>query len=108
MPYKLVYITAGNLADAKNIGRELVEKRLAACVNIIDNMKSIYYWEGKLCEENEVVILAKTTESRVDALIDRVKKIHPYKCPCIVVVPIEKGNDDFLKWIRESTNPDIS
>ena len=85
--------------EAKTIGKELVSSRLAACVNIIDHMKSIYRWEGKMQEDSEVILIAKTTENRVPALIEKVKAMHSYDCPCIVSLPVSGGNAAFMDWI---------
>lgn len=98
-----VYITASSMEEAEIIGRNLVSRKLAACVNIIDNMKSIYHWEGKIENGDEVVLIAKTKEALVDELSENVKALHSYKCPCIVSMPISGGNPDFLNWIRNET-----
>jgi len=101
-PY-LIYMTAGSLEEADKIGKALVGERLAACVNIIENMRSFYWWEGTLQEDHEVVMIAKTTPPLVDSLVERVKSLHSYRVPCIVSVPISGGNPDFLEWIDEVT-----
>ena len=98
-----VYITASDKAEALKIGRTLVEERLAACANVIDNMTSIYWWEGKIEESAEVVLIAKTKQELVESLISRVKELHSYSCPCIVSWPINAGNPDYLRWIEEET-----
>ena len=97
---QFVYMTAGSVEAARVIGKVLVEERLAACVNMFEHMQSFYWWEGKVQEDQEVVLIAKTTKSLTDALIERVKQIHSYDCPCIVTLPVESGNPDFLAWIR--------
>ena len=103
MKLNLIYITAKDKGEARKIGRELVENRLAACINIIDNMNSIYWWEGKIQDDNEVILIAKTKESLVPDLIEKVKSMHSYKCPCIVSLPILNGNKDYLEWIQKET-----
>ncbi len=103
MNYKLIYITTKNKKEAKKIGKKLVRNKLAACANIIDNMNSIYWWEGKIQDENEAVLILKTKESLVDEIIKKVKKMHSYDCPCIVSLPIEKGNKKYLNWIDKNT-----
>ncbi len=100
MDIKLVYITTENKEEAKSIGKELVKSKLAACVNIIDHMNAIYFWEGKLQEDEETVLIAKTTSALVPKLVARVKGIHSDKCPCVVTLPVLGGNPDFLEWIR--------
>lgn len=99
----LVYVTAADEDEARRIGRELVESRLAACVNIIGGMKSMYWWDGAVRDDNEAVLIAKTTEALVPELIEKIKKLHSYDCPCIVSLPILDGNPDFLKWIEDET-----
>lgn len=104
----LVYMTAGSEDEARRIGRELVSLRLAACVNILSGMNSIYRWEGKLQEEKETVLIAKTCAERVSQLTQRVKEIHSYDCPCVVSLPVNGGNLDFIDWICAETvgNPE--
>jgi periplasmic divalent cation tolerance protein len=102
MPYCLVYITAADEAEAKRIGRALVEEKLVACVNI-HPIQSIYRWQGKVEEGGEIAILAKTREGLVDRVISRVKELHSYQVPDIISWRIEKGNPDYLKWIEKST-----
>jgi len=102
MAVNLIYITTENKVEAEEIGRILVEERLAACVNIIDNMTSIYRWEGKLMQDTETVLIAKTVQEKVAALTERVKAIHSYECPCVVALPVTGGNDAFLNWVSES------
>jgi periplasmic divalent cation tolerance protein len=104
MAVNFIYMTAGNKAEAQKIGKALVESRLAACVNILDNMQSIYRWEEKLQEDSEVVLIAKTTDTRVPQLIDKVKSLHSYDCPCIVSLPVSGGYPPFLDWIQSEVN----
>jgi periplasmic divalent cation tolerance protein len=100
MAVNFIYMTAGSIAEAQKIGKALVVSRLAACVNIWDNMQSIYRWEEKLQQDSEVVIIAKTTDARVPQLIDKVKSLHSYDCPCIVSLPVSGGYPPFLDWIQ--------
>ena len=99
----LVYMTAGNRAEATRIGRVLVEENLAACANVIDGMTSVYRWQGEICEDAETVLIAKTTEALAVTLTERVKALHSYDCPCIVTLPLSGGNAAFLDWISEQT-----
>ena len=103
METRLIYITVADMQEAKKIGRMLLEKRLVACVNLLDAMQSMYWWEGTIEESRETVIIAKTTRRLVSSLIAAVKKSHSYDCPCIVSLPIEAGNPAFLKWISDET-----
>lgn len=103
MKFRMVYMTAGGLEEAKHIGRVLVEERLAACVNIVPSMQSLYWWEGKVQEETEVILIAKTRADLVTPLTERVKTLHSYTVPCVVSLPIEDGNPAFLDWIVQET-----
>ncbi len=98
-----VYMTATDLEEAGRIGRALVEKRLAACVNILGGMRSLYWWEGKIQSDAECVLIAKTMDTELDALIKEVKALHSYDVPCIAALPIAGGNLDFLQWIENET-----
>ena len=100
MPVNFIYMTAGSKAEAQKIGKALLDSRLAACVNILDNMESIYRWEEKIQVDSEVVLIAKTTETLVPQLIEKVKSIHSYDCPCIVSLPVLNGYPPFLDWIQ--------
>ena len=99
----LVYMTAGSVAEARAIGASLVERRLAACINILPGMLSQYRWEGSVQTDEEAVLIAKTRTELVDALTAHVREIHSYDCPCVVAVPIEGGNPEFLQWIADET-----
>jgi periplasmic divalent cation tolerance protein len=100
--YRLVYITAKDEEEANRIGQALVGEKLAACVNI-HPIRSIFRWQGKISQEDEMAILAKTRAELVDEVMSRVKELHSYEVPCIIVLPLEKGNPDFLEWISQST-----
>jgi len=102
MPVRFIYMTAGSQEEAARIGRELVSSRLAACVNIIPQMRSIYAWEGRLQEDAEVVMIAKTTAARSAELIAKVKSLHSYAVPCIVGLAVEDGYPPFLEWVAAS------
>lgn len=99
---KLIYITAQNKNAALALARVLVEEKQVACANIISGVTSIFEWEGKLEEAEEVIIIAKTTENKVFDVIKRVKELHEYDCPCVVSLAIEGGNPEFLAWIEKS------
>jgi periplasmic divalent cation tolerance protein len=104
MDLRVVYMTAGGLEEARRIARELVESRLAACVNIIDGMNSFYWWEGKIQDDRETVLIAKTRAALVPSLIEKVRTLHSYTVPCIVTLPILEGHAPFLKWVHEETS----
>jgi len=96
MEINMIYITAGSKDEAVMIGKALINARLAACVNIIENMYSMYIWDEKLQDANEIILIAKTTKERVPDLIEKVNALHSYKCPCIVSLPVSDGNPAFL------------
>lgn len=95
-----VYMTFGSKGEARAIGKVLVEERLVACVNIFDGVTSIYMWEDEMREDPEVVMIAKTTTACLKAVIDRVKSMHSYDCPCVVALSLSDGNSEFLDWIK--------
>ncbi len=101
--YRFVYMTTGSKDEARRIGRALVEERLAACVNILDGMNSLYWWDGAVTEDEETVLIAKSRAALLDTLTERVRALHSYDCPCVVALPIEAGNAGFLEWIGAET-----
>jgi periplasmic divalent cation tolerance protein len=102
MEYRSIYITAKDEEEARKLGRTLVEEKLVACANYFP-VNSIYRWKGEIQEEKEIAIVAKTRLELVDSLIKRVKQLHSYEVPCVVSWIIDKGNPDYLEWIKEST-----
>lgn len=101
----LVLTTLPADADAAAFGRTLVEERLAACVNLLPTMESVYRWEGEIQRDTERQIVIKTARAHVPALWDKVRQLHPYEIPEFVVLPIVDGNQAYLRWIGESTAP---
>lgn len=99
----LVYTTAENENGAKRMGRTLIEKKLAACVNIIPGMKSIYRWKGKIEKGDECIMLVKTLERNVNRITEVIKDMHSYELPCILVIPIIDGLKEYLDYIRSET-----
>ena len=99
--YKVVMVTAP-IRKAEIIGRQIVENKLAACANFIQNIKSIYWWEKKVTSENETLIIFKTKKDKLKDLENKLKELHPYEVPDIIVVDIEGGNNEYLKWIDNS------
>lgn len=99
----MVYVTAASLDEARSLGRMLVEKRIAACVNIFPAMESLFWWEGSVQSENECAFIAKTVPERMDELIREVRAAHSYDLPCIVALDLVAGDEEFLAWIREET-----
>ena len=99
MTINLVYMTTASREEAETIGRELVGANLAACVNIISSMDSIYRWQGEVQMDREVVMIAKTTADKFAKLAEKVKSLHSYECPCILELPVTGGHQPFLDWI---------
>jgi len=103
MELVFAYITAGSPEEAKRIGRALVEERLAACINILPGMISIYRWQGAVETAEEAVLIAKTRADLFERLTARVKELHGYEVPCVVELRVGRGNPDYLAWLeRES------
>lgn len=98
----VVLITAPSQETAVALGRALVEERLAACANLLPGVRSIYQWEGKVCDEAEVLLIVKTQRPLFEKLEARVKALHPYSVPEIIGLPIEAGHAPYLKWIADS------
>ena len=99
----VVLITAPNEEEAANIAKELVAGRLAACVNIVRNLRSIYRWQGKIEDANEVLMIAKTRRDLFESLLKKVKELHSYSVPEVIALPIVAGSEDYLKWLAEET-----
>lgn len=103
MAINFIYITTSSVDEARSIGKELVSSRVAACANIINNINSIYWWEGEIQDDKEAILILKTRDSLVPELIEKVKGIHSYGCPCIVSLPILEGSKPFLDWVYNET-----
>jgi len=98
-----VYVTAADAEEARQIGRTVVQERLAACANVLGGVTSIFHWRGAVEEATEAVLIMKAESDRLPKLIDRVKTLHSYETPCVVALPIAQGNPAFLHWIRDET-----
>ena len=99
--YIVIFITAPDEDVAQRIARALVEEKLAGCVNIIKDIRSIYFWQGRVEDEPEVLMVVKTKRELFNKLKDRVKSVHPYSVPEIIAMPIIEGSEDYLKWLDE-------
>ncbi|XP_010603588.1 protein CutA isoform X2 [Fukomys damarensis] len=97
------FVTCPNEKVAKEIARAVVEKRLAACVNLIPQITSIYEWKGKIEEDSEVLMMIKTQSSLVPALTDFVRSVHPYEVAEVIALPVEQGNPPYLHWVHQVT-----
>jgi periplasmic divalent cation tolerance protein len=103
--YVVILTTLPADADGQAFGRALVDERLAACVNLLAPMESVYRWEGRVEKESERQVVIKTSRDRVIALWERVRELHPYEIPEFLVLPIADGNEAYLRWVGESTKP---
>lgn len=102
---RIAYVTAPSLETAGALARTLVSERLAGCVNLLPGMKSIYAWEGRMEEADEVVLIIKTTVDRWPELERRVRELHPYETPCILGFDADAAGVAFGRWIRDATRP---
>ena len=102
----LVYTTWPSIVEAEQAGRAVVEKRLAACVNILPGMISHYWWQGQIERAEEVVMLVKTRASLAEAVRQAVKELHSYATPAIMVLPAESVDADYYRWIVEVASGD--
>ncbi len=101
--YLLCLGTIDDPAKAAKIARALVEQKLAACVNILPNIRSIYRWKGEICDDSEHLMFIKTTADLFHQLQIAVKELHPYEVPEIIALKIDQGLPEYLQWIDEST-----
>lgn len=102
-PYIIVLTTTPSIRVARKIANSLIRQRLAACVNIIPEITSHYTWQGKLCEDKEILLLIKTTRARFKKIHNQIKKLHPYQIPEIISLNIDQGDKDYLGWIKSLT-----
>ncbi|MEM8773093.1 MAG: divalent-cation tolerance protein CutA [Pseudomonadota bacterium] len=102
----MLYCTAPDTHTAESISNALVEEKLAACVNILPVMTSVYAWEGKVEKAGEAVFIVKTAISIADAARDRIVELHPYDCPCVIALPsiAAASFGPFLNWVKTATN----
>jgi periplasmic divalent cation tolerance protein len=103
--YVLVLTTLPSEGDAEKFALQLVEERLAACVNILPPMRSVYRWKNTVEQANERQVVIKTTRARLTALENRGRTLHPYDVPEFVTLPIDAGSADYLSWLSENTEP---
>jgi periplasmic divalent cation tolerance protein len=107
VPDIVIVLTTIDSADrAGAVARTLIAERLAACVNVLPEMRSFYRWEGETKAEAEWQLLIKTTAARLEALKQRLHELHPYEVPEFLVLPVSGGSDSYLRWIAESTGPE--
>lgn len=104
--YAIVFTTAGTVDAAGAIARELVGRRLAACVNVVQGVRSVYRWQGAVHDDAETLLVIKTTTGRFEALRRAIREIHPYEIPEIVMIPVSDGDAAYLSWIDRSLESD--
>lgn len=97
------FATCKDAAQAKKIARALVAEKLAACVNVVPGVSSIYTWKGRTEEAREVLLVIKSRRALSKRLVARIRALHSYELPEVVTIPIESGNPAYLRWVREST-----
>jgi len=102
--YQIVISTCGERAEAEQIARVLVEEGLAACVNIVPNVHSVYRWQGKVASGEEAMLIIKTTRAGYPLLEKKLRTVHSYELPEIVAVPIVEGLDEYLSWLGEQVS----
>jgi periplasmic divalent cation tolerance protein len=98
----IVLITAASKEEASRIGTALVNEHIAACVNIVPQVRSLFFWEGKIQDESELLLIAKSRQPLLERLIARVKALHSYSVPEVIALPIIGGSSQYLSWLRES------
>lgn len=99
----MIFVTTSSSAEAEKIGRVLVEEKLVACANILHQIRSIYRWQGKICDEPEALMVLKTRSGRIQKIIQRIRSLHSYTVPEIIALPIVAGSKEYLRWIHEVT-----
>ncbi len=92
------------MEEGEKIASSLVEHHMVACVNIVPSVKSVFFWEGKTARESEVLLIVKSRKVLLSKIVDLVKKIHSYKVPEIIALPVIGGSEEYLKWVEESTS----
>lgn len=100
----LVYTTFPKEEEASKVAKSLVQNKLAACVNLIPKIKSFYSWEGKLCEDDEIVLLIKSTKEKFTAVQEHIQSNHSYSCPAIFSIPIDEVENNYESWLLVGTN----
>lgn len=101
---RVVLVTVPDMSAAEKIGKKIVEERLAACVNIVKDVRSIYMWEGKLQDEAELLLIIKTRESAFNLLKEKIKSLHPYSVPEIISLEVKEGNEEYINWVIKETS----
>ena len=101
----LIMTSVGTEQQAVEISEELIERRLATCINIVPCLRSIYRWKGKIEEESEKLLIVKTAERLFDAVREAIRELHSYEVPEVLALEIRNGDPDYLRWLGESLAP---
>jgi periplasmic divalent cation tolerance protein len=102
---RVILSTASSIEEAARIGRLLVERQLAACVNLVPGLRSIYRWEGRVCDDAEVLLVIKTRAGLTAAVLEAIRAMHSYQLPEAIALPIIDGSPDYLAWLIRATQP---
>ena len=102
----LILTTVDSLELARSIASALVENKEAACVNIVPGIRSIYRWQGKLCDDAELLLLIKSSSDRFEAVRSRIRQLHTYEVPEVISLPIVAGDQSYLRWLNEQVEAD--
>ncbi len=104
-PYIVVFVTAKDVTEAQKISEKLLNEKYAACVNVLEGVRSLFWWDGKVDRADEVLLIIKSQKKLFPKIIKAVKSVHSYSVPEIIALPIIDGQKDYLKWIKETTAP---
>lgn len=99
----VVYITCPSYEAAETLSRQLLEEKLAACCNILQGVRSLFWWENKIDEDEESLIIVKTQKTRLNELVEFVQEHHPYDVPEVIALPIVGGSQEYLDWVKQET-----
>jgi len=102
--FSITFVTCGTVENAEKIAESLVLEKLAACVNILPGVTSVFFWEGKLSKEKEHLLIIKSREAVSEKMSRRIKDMHDYSVPEIISFPIASGNPDYLQWVKDGTS----
>ena len=105
--FKVCFITVPSPEEGKRLARLLLEEKAAACVNLVPQITSMYWWEGSIQEDSEVLLMVKTHQDRLSRLIELIQQHHPYKVAEVISLPIETGNPPYLAWMSECLQADV-
>jgi periplasmic divalent cation tolerance protein len=100
--YIIIFVTAANTAQARKIAKALIKKKLAACVNIVEKIESVFWWKAKVDRGDETLLIIKSKKSLFDSIVKTVKSLHSYEVPEIIALPIAAGEKKYLTWIDDS------